>query len=144
MTHVCFNWSARHNLALQQILPPKRKEVTFTSALLAQNSTDPLCREKDLHSRRLWKDICCRELCGANAWQVLSTWLSQVLLWVSWFCSLCFLSVNSNSWNQWSLWIILLFNVARSCWWEFLRSEGVLCWFSLPCYNYLPSPILSP
>lgn len=144
MTHVCFNWSARHNLALQQILPPKRKEVTFTSALLAQNSTDPLCREKDLHSRRLWKDICCRELCGANAWQVLSTWLSQVLLWVSWFYSLCFLSVNSNSWNQWSLWIILLFNVARSCWWEFLRSEGVLCWFSLPCYNYLPSPILSP
>lgn len=74
MTHVCFNWSAGHNSALQQILPQKRKDVTFTSALLAQNSTDPLCREKDLHSRRLWKDICCRELCGENAWQVLSTW----------------------------------------------------------------------
>lgn len=100
----------------------KRKGVTFTSALLAQNSTDPLWSEKDLHSRKLWKDTCWGS-CGA-AWQVLSTWLSQILLWVSWFCSLCFLSVNPNSWNQWSLWILLLFDVARICWWEFLRSEG--------------------
>lgn len=75
MTHVCFDWSAGRNLALQQTLPQKRKRKLRDLRPLPQLSLlrTPLIHSamrKDLRLRRLWKDTWCREQCGA----ILSIW----------------------------------------------------------------------